>query len=34
LMRQVLELPALAKAEPAALAKVLGPLFDRLLAGR
>jgi AcrR family transcriptional regulator len=31
LMRQVLELPALAKAEPEALAKVLGPLFDRLL---
>ncbi|HJY39141.1 MAG TPA: hypothetical protein VJ299_16815, partial [Steroidobacteraceae bacterium] len=34
LMRQVLELPALAGAEPAALAKVLSPLFDRLLAGR
>ena len=32
LMRQVLELPALAKAEPEVLAKVLGPLFDRLLA--
>ena len=34
LMRQVLELPALAQAEPAALANVLGPLFDRLLAAR
>jgi len=32
LMRQVLELPALAKADPAALVKVLGPVFDRLLA--
>lgn len=31
LMRQVLELPALAKADPAALVKVLGPVFDRLL---
>ncbi|HEV8331097.1 MAG TPA: TetR family transcriptional regulator [Steroidobacteraceae bacterium] len=32
LMRQVLELPALAKADPGALVKVLGPVFDRLLA--
>jgi hypothetical protein len=32
LMRQVLELPALAQADPAALVKVLGPVFDGLLA--
>ena len=33
LMRQVLELPALAKADAKSLVKVLGPVFDRLLAG-
>ena len=33
MMRQVLELPALAKAEPSTLVSVLGPIFDRLLAG-
>lgn len=32
-MRQMLELPALAKADPKALVKVLAPLFDQLLAG-
>ena len=32
LMRQMLELPALAKADAKSLVKVLGPLFDRLLA--
>lgn len=32
LMRQMLELPALAKADPRALVKILGPVFDRLLA--
>ncbi len=32
-MRQMLELPALAKADPKALVKVLAPLFDLLLAG-
>ncbi|HKS57226.1 MAG TPA: TetR family transcriptional regulator [Steroidobacteraceae bacterium] len=31
MMRQVLELPALAQADPAALVKILGPVFDRLL---
>lgn len=31
-MRQMLELPALAKADAKSLVKVLGPLFDRLLA--
>jgi len=33
MMRQVLELPALAKAEPQTLVDVLGPIFERLLAG-
>lgn len=31
-MRQMLELPALAKADAKSLVKVLGPLFDQLLA--
>ena len=31
-MRQMLELPALAKADPKTLVKVLAPLFDQLLA--
>jgi AcrR family transcriptional regulator len=33
LMRQMMGLSALAKAEPQALVKVLGPIFDQLLAG-
>ncbi|HKR36920.1 MAG TPA: TetR family transcriptional regulator [Steroidobacteraceae bacterium] len=33
LMRQMLELPALAKADSKALIRVLAPIFDRLLAG-
>lgn len=33
LMRQMLELPALAKAESKALIRLLAPIFDRLLAG-
>jgi AcrR family transcriptional regulator len=33
LMRQVLELPALAQAEPRRLIRILGPIFDRLLGG-
>jgi AcrR family transcriptional regulator len=33
LMRQMVELPALAKAEPKSLVKILAPLFDQLLAG-
>jgi hypothetical protein len=31
MMRQTVGLPALAKAEPKGLVKVLGPLFERLL---
>ncbi|HEY7638780.1 MAG TPA: TetR family transcriptional regulator [Steroidobacteraceae bacterium] len=31
LMRQMLELPALAQADPRTLVRVLGPVFDRLL---
>jgi hypothetical protein len=31
LMRQMMGLTALAKAEPKALVKVLGPLFEQLL---
>jgi Tetracyclin repressor-like, C-terminal domain len=31
LMRQMLELPALAKADAKTLVKVLAPLFDQLL---
>jgi hypothetical protein len=31
LMRQMIGLTALAKAEPKALVKVLGPLFEQLL---
>lgn len=34
LMRQMLELPALAQAEPRALIGLLAPIFDRLLAGK
>lgn len=34
MMRQVLELPALAQADPSALVKILGAVFDRLLDGR
>lgn len=33
LMRQMLELPALAKADPKQLVRLLGPIFDQLLAG-
>lgn len=33
LMRQMMALSALAKAEPQALVEVLGPIFDQLLAG-
>jgi AcrR family transcriptional regulator len=32
LMRQMLELPALAQADPRALVRILGPVFDELLA--
>lgn len=32
-MRQMLELPALAKADPKQLVRLLGPIFDQLLAG-
>jgi AcrR family transcriptional regulator len=31
-MRQMIELPALAKSDPKTLVKVLGPIFDQLLA--
>jgi hypothetical protein len=34
LMRQVLALPALAKADTPALVKALGPVFDQLLEQR
>ena len=33
IMRQIIGLSALAKAEPKALVKVLGPIFDQLLTG-